>query len=100
MSRTINLEFSGIEYVNAKGQKAKADIRHMDAKEVFVASQARNRQTTEVSSDVKRVYRVSKLGERLIGRFYGSNSAADARLFAEQANAVYNVRRFYRAEVR
>lgn len=99
--RTIVLEHSGVEYINSNGQKAKADFRHTDAKESFIGSQSGNRLSSVVADDKPvRVYRKSRLGERLLARFFGSTKADDAQAFADEANEVYEVRGFYSAIVK
>ncbi len=97
--KTIELEYEGVEYINKNGDKATADFRHLDAKEAWEASQEANEEGGGDSKPV-RVYRVSRLGERLIARFKGSRAAADAAEFAAEANEVYGKRGFYKAVVK
>jgi len=98
--KTITLEHSGIEYTNRNGHKAKADFRHTDAKEAFIESQSENSVSNSNGDKPVRVYRKSRLGERLLARFFGSSAQDDAEEFAEQCNEVYDVRGFYKAIVK
>lgn len=100
--KTIELKYSGVSYVNADGNKAKADFRHLDNKEAFIASQAEN--SVSVAADngkPVRVYRRSRLGEKLMARFFGSSAADDASEFADMLNEAYSVQgNFYTAIVK
>lgn len=99
--KTIELQYSNVEFINRNGDKAKADFRHLDNKTAFLRDQEDNaREAAADNGKPVRVYRTSSEGERLVARFYGSSKQEDAEEFAEMLNEGYERQGFYKAEVR
>ena len=95
MKKTINLQHTGTEYINSKGERALADFRETDTMEDFIRGEQMNSSKPPEAEKVVRVFRVSKLGERLLARFTGSTALQDAEKVAAKLQKKYNVYGFY-----